>query len=234
MTSDISAPCLRCAAPSRAEHHHREGPGPAGKGMGGTHEHLPTVPLCREHHRSLHNEEWAFSINGAFYVGTKGGDFRSPIEYDDEGDDPRFWTTTKLRRQHHARRTKVIQEYREDCREAVAIQERIAWMEEWAIAAAAMLSTDDEAPVHWRRVYQRVKDWETYEVKLGGGEVWEQVGLLGPTLRLAIAASDDPRQALDTALDERLAGASVAVVERSIKGQPEPEPRRCPHCGGEL
>ena len=233
MTSDILAICLRCSQPAGDAHHrlHKRMGGRGNKAPPSAHD---TDPLCRPCHDAHHDGHWDYKVNGYFYVGVKGGDFHSPLKYDDSGDKPRFGRPEKLRQQYHERREKVIQEYREDCREATVLQERISWMFEWYIAAAAMLSLDAEAPVHWRRVYERCQDWETYELRLGGGQVWNDIALLGPGLRRVIAGEDDPKAALDTAMVERLAGATVAATQRIIKGLPEPEPRKCPHCGGTL
>lgn len=235
MTSDLSVPCLRCSMPAQKEHHHREGPGPVGKGMGGTHEHLPRVPLCRADHTSLHNGEWAFKIEGDFFVGTKGGDFRCPVEYNDTGEDPYYWTPEKLREHWHTVQAAAGYLYKEQCREAWVLRERIAWMDEWYLEAAKMLSRDAERPINWRRVYDRVKSWETFELRLRGGKIWEEVEVIGERLRLAVAKSADPEKAMATAVVERLSGATVSQIERALSdGGKEEAPRcTCPDCGHE-
>ena len=233
MASDIAALCLRCSQPAGDAHHrlHKRMGGRGDKAPASAHD---TDPLCRACHTDHHDGLWDYSVNGLFYSGSKGGDFHSPLKYDDLGEDPRFWTPTKIKDDWHTINTEAIELYEKQCRRAWVLQERVSWMFEWYIAAAAMLSLDAPAPVHWRRVYERCQDWETYELKLGGGQVWKDIALLGPGLRRVIAGADDPKAALDTAMVERLAGMTVAETQRIIKGLPEPEPKLCPHCGGIL
>lgn len=232
MASDVAPLCLRCSQPAGDAHHRLH------KRMGGRGDKAPpsahdTDPLCRPCHSDHHDGLWDYSVNGLFYTGGKGGDFHSPIKYDDLGDDPRFWTPKKLQEDWHKINSAAGYLYERQCADAWVLQERISWRFEWYLAAAEMLSLDSEAPVHWRRVYERCEDWQTYQLKLGGGKAWEDIALLGPGLRRTIARSATPREDLDTAMVERLGGATIAQTQVAL-GRPEPEPKLCPHCGGTL
>jgi hypothetical protein len=180
-------------------------------------EHQRT-PLCREDHRTLHEGYWSFSIEGDFYVGRHGGDFRSPRALSDEDADKRFWTLEHLCREWHAAEEEAVYAYRVQCQVAWALKERFEWQPEWYEHAAALLSRDEEKPVHWQRVYERVKDWEVFELELGGGAVWERVWLLGQRGRLAVAKHEDHQWALDTAMDARLGGSTITEIERLLRG----------------
>ena len=75
--------------------------------MGGRGSKAPAsaherVPLCRDDHRTLHAGEWAFSQQIDWYVGTKGGDFRSPVSLDNHASDERYWEVEKLDAEWHA------------------------------------------------------------------------------------------------------------------------------------
>jgi hypothetical protein len=205
--------------------------------MGGTHDHLPEVPLCRDHHRSLHAGEWAFSIQGAWYVGTKGGDFRSPVALDNLALDKRYWEVEKLAAEWHAADKAAVVCYQAQCQVAWAIKERIEWMPEWWIEAAKQLTKNEDRPVAWQTVYDRVRSWQTFELRLGGEAAWGDVYLLGEKARQAVCAHDNPQWALDTAVVARLGGSTVAQVVRLLKGGDSDEPKTerctCPDCGTE-
>lgn len=226
--TEMARVCIRCARPARAEHHHREGPGPVGKGMGGTHEHLPEVPLCRECHGSVHRNEWAFSINGDYYVGTRGGDFRSPIKRTDAGP-VESMSEEALRGCWHQFEDRAADLLRGQCAIAWILKERFGWMPEWWVHAAELLSLDAERRVWPQRVYERCKMWELVELRLGG-ERWPAAQLIGVRALGKIAKAEDPDAAFNEAVDMRLGGASQSETAGRFSDDREEEWCVCP-CG---
>ena len=72
MTSDVALIFVHCGQ-NAERHHHREGPGPVGKGMGGTpHEHLPEIPLCRQAHNLVHANELQLTLDGGYIMAGLG------------------------------------------------------------------------------------------------------------------------------------------------------------------
>lgn len=73
---DLHEPCVVCGRPAapHGEHHFRDtGDMASGKQMGGTHDHLETVVVCRPHHEQLHERRITLSIRDGKYV-TELGD----------------------------------------------------------------------------------------------------------------------------------------------------------------
>ena len=111
-------------------------------------------------------------------------------------------------------------------------------MPEWWIEAAKQLTKNEDRPVAWQAVYDRVRSYQTFECILGGGAVWQDVYLLGEKGRRAVCAHDDPQWALDTAVVARLGGSTVAQTVRLLKGggdsdEPKAETCTCNKCGHE-
>ena len=231
MTTDLSVPCLRDARPSQAEHHHREGTGPVGKGMGGTHEHLPTVPLCRACHEAVHRQEFSFSVNGAFYAGKErdGGEWRSPVKRSDRKE-TRLWSEEKLRLVWHEVEDAAAGLLRVQCEIAWVLRERFGYKERWYVHVADLLSLDADRRVDWRRVYERCQMWELVELKLGG-ERWASAQLVGVKALKRIAKADDPERAFNDAVDARLGGMSATAVAERLSDQAETVECTCSVCG---
>lgn len=229
MTSDLSAPCLRCGvpAPAHGEHHHPH------KGMGGqgvkVEEH-PRVVLCRACHNAVHLGEFVLSVDGEIATGSENGMvvFQRGLTVQDEGDDPMFWSDGRLasawvRLDEIAKTALELQ-----ATAAHQFYQRYRGFEKWYERAAEIIKDETGHYVHWRRIYDYVDLYLFYHDK------WEKMEPLGKTLALAVAQSAEPKKALAIAEAARDSGRTGASAIREIKGEAEPEPKRCPHCGGEL
>lgn len=215
---DLFVACLHCSQPSapHGEHH------PEHKKMGGRGPKAPATaherdPLCRNCHDAHHREEFRYAKKDGFYIGIEGGDFRSPVAFDNDSPDKRLWEVEKLADDWHQADEDAVRAYQEQCGGAFAVKERIGWMQDWWLEAAKQLSKDAALPMDWHLVYDRVRSWETFEVLLGGGPAWDAVLLLGEKGRRAVCAHADPRWALDAAVVARLGGSTVAQVVKLLK-----------------
>jgi hypothetical protein len=231
---DLSVPCLRCSRPSKPHgEHHREHQRMGGRGWKAPESARVRDPICRACHDAHHATVFDYDEKDGFYVGTKG-EFRSPVAFDNESTDKRRWDVEKLADDWGQADEDAVELYKDQCGDAYAVYERIGWMEEWRLQAALQLSKDAAVPMDWHLVYDRVNSWQTFEVALGGGDAWDCVLLIGEKGRHAVCAHDDPRWALDTAIEARLAGDTVARTVRLVKGDDSGEPKSemctC-HCG---
>ena len=197
MTSDISAPCLRCGRPSRPQvHHHRTDEGPVGRGMGGVHgeghDHIERADLCDDDHIALHDGDWVLKLDGDIATGTENGMviFERGMEVRDEGDDPLFWSDGRLaaawvRLDEIAKTALELQ--------ATAAHEfynRYRGFEKWYERAADIITQETGHYVHWRRVYDYVNLYLAFH------DQWQKVEVLGKTLALAVADSREPEKSL--------------------------------------
>jgi hypothetical protein len=162
------------------------------------------------------------------------------VSLDNQAGDEQYWEVEKLVIAWHAADRAAVACYEAQCRVAWALKLRIEWMPDWWIEAAKQLTKNEDRPVAWQTVYDRVRSYQTFEHILGGGDVWQDVYLLGEKARQAVCGHDDPQWALDTAVTERLAGRTVAQVCRLLKGGEisdnpksacEAHEWRCKHCG---
>ena len=153
--------------------------------------------------------------------------FERGVEVRDEGDDPRFWSDERLaaawvRLDGIAKTALELQ-----ATAAYQFYQRYRGQEKWYERAAEIIQYSTGPFDHWRRIY------EYTALYLALHEDWTKVEFLGKTLALTVAQSDNP-EALQIAESARDSGRTGASAIREIKGEPEPEPKKCPHCGGEL
>lgn len=234
----LSLPCCRCGKPGapHSEHHQRKGSGPTGKGMGGMHEHLAHVVCCQGCHRALHESEWGLRVEGQFYLGHEraGGEWRSPVKYNDRAADPRYWTEQALRNGWEHAEEAAMDCYRQQCAIAWALHERMGHLPEWWIEAAHLLSRNSERVVWWQRVYERCK---TYEIALRDGWTdndWGRLALLPQRAITAVLKQPDSREALEEAAHAYMEGATANEIARALRGDSdvsEKEYHACPDCG---
>jgi len=230
-SSDLSEPCLRWGvpAPPHGEPHHREGDGPVGLGSGGAKDptHISRVVLCRACHNAVHLGEFTLTLFDGVATGFENGMvvFERGVEVRDEGDDPMFWSDEKLaatwvRLDGIAKTALELQ-----ATAAYQFYQRYRGQEKWYERAAEIIKDATGHFVHWRRIY------EYTDLYLAFHEDWDKVELLGKTLALAVAQSEEPKKALEIAESARDSGRTGASAIREIRGEAEPEPKRCRHCG---
>lgn len=233
---DLAEPCVRCGVPAPPHGEHHQNPsehGPVGKGAGGqgakVAEH-PRVVLCRACHNAVHLGEFTLSIDSGVATGSENGMvvFERGMVVRDEGDDPLFWSDTRL-----AAAWVRLDKIAKTALELQATAAHQFWLryrgfEKWYERTADIITQETGHYVHWRRIYDYV------DLYLAFHEDWDKVELLGKTLALAVAQSEEPKKALQIAEAARDNGRTGASAIREIKGEAEPEPKKCPHCGGEL
>ena len=231
MTSDLSSPCLRCGRPASVkyggEHHH---PHTRMGGQGAKVAEHPRVVLCRSCHNAVHLGDWVLKLDGDIATGTENGMvvFERGIEVRDEGDDPLFWSDGRLA-STWARLDEIAKTALElQATAAHQFYQRYRGFEKWYERAADIITQETGRYVHWRRIYDYVNLYLAFH------ERWDKVEVLGKTLALAVAQSEEPKKALAIAEAARDSGRTGASAIREIRGQAEPEPRKCPHCGAVL
>ena len=231
MASDIALICVHCGQ-NAERHHHREGPGPVGKGMGGTpHEHLPEIPLCRKAHNLVHANELQLSLDEGVAIGRENGMvvFERGIEVRDQFADSRFWSDEHLSYQWQNGENSALTGLAVQAKAAHEFYRRYKGQPEWYIRVAQIISDFNGSAVHWRDVYRRVKLYEAF------GSDWDTYLRLGKTLALAVAESREPEKALEIANVRKDEGGHTSTeIIREIKGQAEPEPKKCKSCGALL
>lgn len=231
MTSDVALICVHCGQDAE-RHHHREGSGPVGKGMGGTpHEHLPEIPLCRKAHNLVHANELELSLDGDVATGRENGMvvFKRAVVVQDDHADPSFWSDEKLAGRWQDGERSALVGLATQARAAAEFYQRYKGQPEWYIRVAQIISDFNGYSVHWRDVYRRVKLYEAF------GSDWDTYLRLGKTLALAVAESREPEKALDIANSRKDEGGRTSTeIIREIRGQEPPEPRRCKNCGAEI
>ena len=199
--------------------------------MGGTpHEHLPEIPLCRKAHNLVHANELQLSLDGDVATGTENGMviFERGLHVIDSMTDPRFWSDEHLASEWADGEEQAQDGFEMQCNAAFEFYRRYRGQPEWYVRVAEILSDNNGLYVHPREVYRRIKLYVRFS------NDWTVYRRLGKTLALAVAQSEEPKKALAIAEAARDSGRTGASAIREIRGQAEPEPRRCPHCGGEL
>ncbi len=231
MTSDLSTPCVHCG--NRSEpHHHREGPGPVGKGSGGLgpHEHLPEIPLCRKAHNAVHANELQLSLDGDVATGRENGMvvFERGITVWDELMDSRFWSDTKLSDEWAAGEGKAQEGFEQQCNAAFEFHRRYRGHPEWSVRVAEIISENNGQYIHPREVYRRIRLYVAFN------DDWTTYRRLGKTLALAVAESGDIKSALEIAEAAKDEGGRTSTsIIREIRGQADPLGCTCPDCGHE-
>lgn len=186
--------------------------------------------LCRECHEAVHMAEWRLSVDGDIARGyMPNSDIvcfeRGLVVRDEDEPDARFWSDTKL--------ATAWVKGEEASQMALQIQAASAhsfWLryknnEHWYERAAEIIKQETGHYVHWRRIYEYV------DLYLEWHEDWARAFLLGKTLALAVATADDKKAARTIAEAARDNGRTAASAIREIRGQPEPQPKKCPNCG---
>ena len=234
MTSDAAWTVVHCGR-AAGYPNHRDGAGPVGKGMAGDPQDLlPTIPLCRDAHNLVHARRLKLSLvalptharrNRAVACGWEGDKlvFERGFDECDDDFDSRFWTDGKLANEYI--------EGNDVRRRYIAFQffRRYANFDHWEERVAEIVSDETGQHVHWRRIEEHAA------LHLAFWNQWERAEKRGPTRATAVAKSGDPEKALAVAEAARDAGGRTgASIIREIKGQAEPEPKKCPHCGGTL
>ena len=190
-----------------------------------------TIPLCRTDHQRVHANELQLSLDGDVATGRENGMvvFERGITVWDELMDSRFWSDTKLADEWADGEGKAQDGFEQQCNAAFEFHRRYRGHPEWSVRVAEIISDNNGQYIHPREVYRRIKlyvafnnDWTTYR-------------RLGKTLALAVAESGDIKSALEIAEAAKDEGGRTSTsIIREIRGQAEPEPRRCPQCGWDL
>ena len=234
---DASAPCLRCGrpAPPHGEHHHNpDEHGPVGKGSGGQGRRVaehPRVVLCRTCHADVHMGVWVLHRSEDLAWGVENGIeiFERGIVLNDHHHDSRFWSDERLSSEWAEGEGKAQDGFEQQCNAAFEFYRRYRGQPEWYVRVAEILSDNSGLYVHPREVYRRIKLYVAFN------KDWTVYKRFGKTLALAVAESDDPEKALEIANSRKdEGGRTQAEIVREIRHQAEPEPRKCPHCGGTL
>ena len=209
----VDASCLRCGDKDPDWHHHREGGG--GKGMGGTPlDELPTYPLCRSCHDSLHRSEWTLSIVGEVAFGFVGEVqlFRRGISLGEKGDNPSTWNDEKLAYEWRRAGEHFIHS---QARLAYEFWARFGWTDErrdgfaWYKRAAEILTSDTKK---WPLMYDLVKVYLAFGDD--AGELWHEAGR---TLAVQAAKSENPEEAAGFALEGVHNGHLVHDIKDAMK-----------------
>ena len=236
MTSDLALSCLRCGRPAQAEHHHREGPGPVGKGMGGTHDHVPTVPLCRSCHTGpdgVHSRRWTLEVREDMARGHRDGVvlFERPVALSDLREDPRYWSDVRLAVEYSDTESAVGVLRERQATICYVFFQRYGWAKEWYKRCAQMISDETGHHTHERRIYEGLKLFLAWQ------DDWEMMRQVGATVALAVAESADPEKAREEALTRRDQGERPTAIARALRGladvRDERERHKCPNCGYE-
>jgi len=190
--------------------------------MGGTPlDELPTYPLCRSCHDSLHRSEWMLSTGDGMAFGFAGEVqlFERAISLDDKSADPRAWTDQRLAAEWDMAEERTRQNMGVMALVAWTFHERYGWADNrrdgfsWYERAADMITQHTGRQVHWRDVYRLVDIYRAFREKAG-----ERIDTLGLRLALACAkAETDPEYAATWAQAARDNGHTVVEVEAGLK-----------------
>lgn len=223
-------PCIRCGADSNPEHHDPP------KGMGGqgvkVEEH-PRVPLCRAHHREVHEGGFSLKLSGEIartYYGEVQMSERAIVVKDDV-DDMRYWSDKRLCNEWDEAEEDALESLRRQCHAAWGFYQRYRWAEKWYERAAEILTENTGRLIHWRRVYERVNLWLAFQGH------WQDIDYLGKNLAIAVAENGVPADALEIALSAKDSGHSSgdarAIVRTRDHGRALTPPAKhdCPACG---
>jgi len=204
-----------------------------GKGMGGSkdHSHIVRTALCRDCHRDVHLGVFTLSVDGDIATGYENGMvvFERGTEVRDDQGDSRFWSDEKLAGEWGDGEEMAQFGFEQQCNAAFEFHRRYRGQPEWYVRVAEIISDNNGQYIHPREVYRRIKLYVAFN------DDWTTYRRLGKTLALAVAESGDLKSALEIANSRKDEGGHTSTeIAREIKGEPEPEPKKCPHCGGEL
>jgi hypothetical protein len=220
MTTDLVLACIRDGRPSCEQHHYREHDATQGKGMGGTHEHVEEVPLCRECHDAIHRKEWTFKVDketglvrGLLKPESTMPLFERGLVLDDGSEDMRFWSEEKLCQEYATCNDRAADDYQVQCYIVYAMYRRRAWdVMGWHHRAAEAIQRHTGHSTHWRGVYKRLQDYDTWHDK------WELRDELPRTVSRAVADSDNPDKALLIAQEGKDTGRRAGDIVNEIAG----------------
>jgi hypothetical protein len=203
--------------------------------MGGTHEHLPTVPLCRRDHDALHNGDWSLSIDDeGWATGTNadGTTFERPLYFDDASPSPAWWTDGKLGEQWERADAATL---RARATIAHVYKRRWGWGRGWARRAADAMGGGSQGTgqqISERTIQRAANVWKHWE---GNWELMKALGSM--TVAYAVAGAEDTDRALEIAqkrlADGKKAGEIVAEIEGRNDTVGVTERCTCPTCGHE-
>lgn len=233
--TQISVPCLRCGKPSAAhgEHHQRVGPGPTGRGMGGGHEHLVNVPLCRGCHEAVHAKRFTISLSGNMASTWENGHCVSEraLVVNESHKDPRYWSDERLADAWGKVDELMLPLMAIRCAVAYEFERRYKWLGNWDAAAAQVIGRLTGTLVHERTVRDAADVWKTF------GDRWQDYKYVGARVGISIARAADPEAALafgTSQVDE--GGRSRTEIATDIhdkfgKQDSRGETHECPDCG---
>jgi hypothetical protein len=209
-------------------------------GQGVKVEEHPRVPLCRAHHREVHEGGFSLKIHGDIartYQGETCVSERAMVVKDDV-DDMHYWSDERLSREWEEAEEDALESLRRQCHAAWGFYQRYRWAEKWYERAAEILTENTGKYTHWRRVYERVNLWLAFQGH------WEDISYLGQNLAITVAEDTVPADALEIALSARdsghtSGGAKALVKARDLDAAREPPlkhdcPRLCPECGAQV
>lgn len=181
-----------------------------GKGMGGTHDHLERVPLCREHHEEVHLRRFTLMVVGDFVSTWAGGHCQSEraLTVNDGHADKRYWSDEYLALLWVQADERAVPLYAIQCEVAYHFKCRGGWGENWAgqYAHALVQAGAKANPGLKRRIEERANVWPVFGIE---GK-WDDFHVLGPTICIAVAESEDPKASLNYAADAYLGGGKRA------------------------
>lgn len=208
MTSQLWAPCVVCGREAKpaGEHHFREHDTAVGKQMGGTHDHLETMVICREHHEALHNRTLTIVIDGATVTSQFAG--KPPIVRTETTDEELcdLWAAGDLM----GKRGIVMQ-----ARAAMEFRARYgAYSQNWYGRAAELIRENTGCPVSQTTIYDRAA--LGIFLQTCGDDAEQALMTLGTKVATAVGKASDPVAALEQAHAGRDEGRRMTDVAREI------------------
>ena len=241
--TQISVPCVACGRPG-AEHGEHEYRDPAnvsqGKGMGGTHEHLERLALCRECHRAVHAKTITISIEGAMatVVDMDGAISERPLHPVAMAEveaslftellDAMLTVDDESLAHVWAEADDVVHSmFMRQCAVAKTMHNRYGrYGDDWMGQAAALVRSVDGAACSPATMDARLAAANALLTQKSPEKFLHEVGL---TVAVAVGRSGDPAQAAEYALEERAKGRQMTKIANEIAEKAEVL-LECPDC----
>jgi len=208
--SDIWSPCIVCGRPAapHGEHHYRPHDTAVGKQMGGTHDHLETLVICREHHEALHErriyieiaDDGSVTVIHTGYLGVVTGvtvrDMRTDEELAEMWDQGALMLDGGL----------LIQ-----AEVAVTFHDRYgAYGRGWRARVAEILRDTTGRPCSGQLVDDRY--WQGVALRCIGPDARQALTHLGAKVLAAVGRHADPPAAIEQANEMRDEGRKMTEV----------------------
>jgi hypothetical protein len=192
-----------------------------GKGMGGGHDHLETLVVCREHHQDLHNKILGLAFDNGTVLATVAGGVTIRNTVTDEYLCDMWQEGDRLGKAGIAMQARA----------ALAFRERYAALDQqgWYKRVSEIIRDHTGQPVSTGTVYDRCA--LGIALRAVGDDADQALNWLGVKLLTTVGKAADVDAALEIAQDGRDNGERMSAVARRI-AQVHPDEKRTCEDGG--